>query len=527
MNCILYLRVSSEEQVSNFSLGNQEDYCKKEAERRGYLVSKTFKEKGASAKNITGRPELLKLLTYCDKHKDTISALLVYRLDRLARETSDYLIIRKRLAENGIKILSCTEPTGDSPTEQFIETLLASVAKLDNDIRGERTKQGLKQRFLQGYTINSPPLGYKYKTVEGKSLACPHEPEFSLLKQTWKTYATGKVSLKQLAELANQWGLRRTYKNKPKKVRTQTLSRIFNNPFYYGLLKYPNYQEEIQGKHEPMISEQLFYKVKSVRDGNNSLLGNTKRNIKNPSFPLRGLVHCTCGSNLVSGRCKGRNQYYKRYWCNKKHGARGIQSKYLDKMLLNQLSYVQPKQECVDLFMLMLKINFDIRIGLLSKLQKKAKKKEDEVKNLISSLVEKFNQDKIPEEIYDDMLKKYEDKLLAARIVKNDNIVDKYDLEGTTTFMKALLKNLPRAYEVSNYTQKRLLLGSIYPNGLVFDGSAILNPEISQQFRDIRDPQDISIPSGVADASYFEPLLAHFEQLRLIYETQEGEENDA
>lgn len=499
MNCILYLRVSSEEQTLNFSIQNQREYCLKEAERRGYEIDRIFEELGASAKSITGRPELLKLLAYCEKQKSKISALLVYRLDRLARETSDFLLIRKKLAELGIKIVSCNEPVGneDTATSRFIETIMASIAELDNSIKGERTKQGLRQRFLQGYPINAPSIGYRYEMIDGKSQAVPHEKYFEIVKRCFETYATGTVSLNELANLANKWGLRIYRKGKANKVRSQSISRILNNDFYRGILKYPKYPEEIQGKHQPVVSDQLFFKVKAILNGKNTLLGNTKKNLANPLFPLRGLIRCTCGANLVSGNCKGNTQYYARYWCNNKHG--GIQAKFMEEQLLEQLSFVQPKQECIDLFMIMLQRNYQNRINTLTKFQKDSQRKETEIKDFISKLVEEHLKERVPDETYDHLIQKYENQLLETRIVKNDNIIEKYDLEGTMAFMRALLKNLPKAYEVSNYTQKRILLGSIYPTGLLFDGKVILNSQISPYFRDIRDVSQLSDSLGVLE----------------------------
>ena len=59
---ILYLRVSTEEQVDNFSLETQEEICRKEAEKRGFEIVEIFKEEGRSAKNIIGRPVIIVLL---------------------------------------------------------------------------------------------------------------------------------------------------------------------------------------------------------------------------------------------------------------------------------------------------------------------------------------------------------------------------------------------------------------------------------------------------------------------------------
>src|SRR5476649_2629262 len=84
---IIYLRVSTEEQVDNFSLGTQEEICTREAQRRNYEVVKIFREEGKSAKTITGRPVLIELLEFCRKNKKILDAVIIYRLDRMSRQT--------------------------------------------------------------------------------------------------------------------------------------------------------------------------------------------------------------------------------------------------------------------------------------------------------------------------------------------------------------------------------------------------------------------------------------------------------
>jgi len=203
---ILYLRVSSEEQVDNFSLGTQEDICRKEAKKRDLEVVELFKEEGRSAKTIVGRPELIKLLEYCRKNKGQIEAVIVYRLDRISRQTADYLAIRKRLAECGVTVVSATEPTGDTPTEKLVETILAGFAQLDNDIRGERARNGLKARFLSGLISGKPPLGY---VLQG-GFAVKDPETYDKVKAAWDLMETGTKSLSEIAKIMNEWGLRET-----------------------------------------------------------------------------------------------------------------------------------------------------------------------------------------------------------------------------------------------------------------------------------------------------------------------------
>src|SRR5260370_786810 len=184
---VIYIRVSSEEQVENFSLATQEELCRRDAKYKGYEIAEVFREEGKSAKTILGRPELLKLIDYCKKNKKDIGAVFVYRIDRLSRQTSDYLAIRKRLAGYNISIISASEPTGNSPTEKLLETVLASFAQHDNDVRSERTKNGMKARFMAGLLTNHAPLGY----LNQKGYALKNPETFDTVKKAWDLMATG------------------------------------------------------------------------------------------------------------------------------------------------------------------------------------------------------------------------------------------------------------------------------------------------------------------------------------------------
>lgn len=76
---VVYLRVSTEEQVDNYSLDTQANICHKEAERRGLTIAEVFREEGRSAKTIVDRPALIDMLSYCRKNRRQISAVIVYR----------------------------------------------------------------------------------------------------------------------------------------------------------------------------------------------------------------------------------------------------------------------------------------------------------------------------------------------------------------------------------------------------------------------------------------------------------------
>jgi len=215
---VIYIRVSSEEQVENFSLGTQEDICRREAKYKGFEVVQVFREEGRSAKTIVGRPVLLEMLDHCRKNRKEIQTIFVYRLDRLSRQTSDYLAIRKKLIEYNIALISATEPTGNSPTERLLETVLASFAQHDNDVRSERTRNGLRAKFLSGQVANHVPIGY----LNEHGYAIKDPQTFDKVKGAWDLMATGTKSLREMTAIMNQWGM---------KLTKQTAQRTFRNKF--------------------------------------------------------------------------------------------------------------------------------------------------------------------------------------------------------------------------------------------------------------------------------------------------------
>jgi site-specific DNA recombinase len=291
---VIYLRVSTEEQVENYSLGNQEEPCRKEAHNRNLEIIEVFREEGKSAKTITGRPTLIEMLQYCRKNKNEVSYVIAYRLDRISRQTADFLAIRKKLTDLGVTLLSATEPTGNSPTEKFVETMLAGFAQLDNDVRGERTKSGMRARFLAGLPAGNVPLGYLCES--GYAIKDPQS--FEQLSKAWQLMATGTKSLSEMSKIMTYWGVELKFNGRKVPLRLQTLNRVFRNKFYAGFITSNVYPEEIRGQHAPMVTEETFYRVQAALDGRNTsiALPIAKRKVDNPDFPLRRMVKC--------GKCK-------------------------------------------------------------------------------------------------------------------------------------------------------------------------------------------------------------------------------
>ncbi len=497
---VIYIRVSSEEQIENYSLATQEDICKKEAARRKLAIDQIFREEGKSAKTIAGRPVLLQMLEYCRKHKKEIGAVIVYRLDRISRQTADYLVIRKKLADCEVGLISASEPTGNSPTEKFVETMLAGFAQMDNDVRSERSRNGLKARFMSGLNHGYVPIGY----VNQNGYAIKDPELFPVIKEAWDLMATGTKTLNDMADMLNKKGIKITRnKDKAYPIRPQVVSRIFKNKFYAGKITSKKYNQEVDGQHPPMITEEQYYKVQAIIDGRNTNISTplAKRNKDNPDFPLRRIVKCQkCGASITGAWSKGKLKKYGYYFCrNRCNGSKSnIPVDVLESATLNKLCEVALKDQTVDLFNAYLRKKYYERIATLQKRRDEADVELNKLYDFRQGLIEKNITGTYSDEMFKEQNKLIEDKIKALQVAKNDDLLDKYNLEAITKFVKNKLGNLTQTYIDSSLEQKRTLLCSIYPSGMHWGENGYSNTEISKFYTCILDIQLSSIPFGSA-----------------------------
>ncbi len=494
---IIYIRVSTDEQVDNFSLETQQKICVQEAERRGMKIVQTFREEGKSAKTILGRPVLIELIEFCRKNKRNLDAVIVYRIDRVSRQLQDYLAIRKRLAEYQIAIISASEPTGNSPTERFIESMLASFAQMDNDVRGERAKNGLKARFLAGLSSGTLPLGYVYEN--GYAVRDPNT--WDKIKSAWELMATGTKTLQEMATLMNEWGLRQRYNIGEQIIRPQALSRMFRNKYYIGILVSSRYPDQVRGQQLPMVSEAIFYRVQAAIDGRSANINTpvARRNKDNKEFPLRRLLVCDqCGNPVTGGWSKGKRARYAYYRCQKGCRLPSISADKVNEATIHFLSSITPTKEGLDAFISLLRRTYYERVTQLQKRRDEADNELKKLYELRQSLIQKNLDGVYSDDIFKEQNKLIEGQIVNVQITKDDALLAKYNLEAIIIFMRGKFSNLGRTYQMSSLSQLRVLLCSIFPSGMRWSYPGYYNTQISPIYQSIRmfDTSQISSCRG-------------------------------
>ena len=314
MNSVVYVRVSTDEQVQGTSLDMQQKQCLDFAKSHGWNVPKEniFRDEGESAK-ATNRPQLLAMLEYCRKNKGNVEKCIVWKLDRFARNSDDHVMIRAILRKNGVSLVSVTEPIDDSPTGKLMETVLSGFAQFDNEVRTHRTTEGMKRRLEQGGWPHDAPIGYvKARTRDGITTIAPHPEMAAKLTLFLETFSTGQYTVRQAADLAYELGIRNA---KGGKRTWQTIENTIKNPIYAGYIqsKYTNGNRYI-GLHEALISEATFNKNQRILAGKQKVFTRSDEE----DYPLRrDFLRCIhCSKYVTASAPKGASGIkYPRYGC--------------------------------------------------------------------------------------------------------------------------------------------------------------------------------------------------------------------
>ena len=289
----LYARKSTESDERQVqSIDSQVKEMLQIAERENLEIVDIRRE-SKSAKDSGNRPIFKELLK--DIAEEKFNAILTWAPDRLSRNAGDLgslvdLMDEKKLM--GIRTFGQT--FSNSPDEKFLLMILCSQAKLENDNRGINVKRGLRARCERGLWPTCPPTGYfKEKRVDHKGQCLIDPDRGHVIRQMFEKVAYEKWSGRKLYNWLRFDLNFRTALGK-KHLSLGNIYRLLENTFYYGPFEYPRGSGNwYQGKHEPLITKELFDLVQDQMK-NSQLV--RRENIE---FAFTKILTCgLCGSGI-------------------------------------------------------------------------------------------------------------------------------------------------------------------------------------------------------------------------------------
>jgi len=201
MKAVGYVRVSTEEQVrGGVSLDMQRAKIRAYAALEGLQLVEIIADEGISGCSIKIRPGIQRVLQLVRERQ--VEAVIIYKLDRLARNTLETLEIARLMDQKGVALHSITEKldTG-SALGRFFFTLVASLAEMERGIISERIKAAMGRLKEAGRTWNgNPPYGLQARD----GLLIPHEQERTVINRIWCLRDEGHTIHKIAAILDNE-----------------------------------------------------------------------------------------------------------------------------------------------------------------------------------------------------------------------------------------------------------------------------------------------------------------------------------
>ncbi len=461
-NVIIYTRVSTEEQKTNFSLraqkGRLENYCS----RNGYRIVGHY-EDNCSAKTFD-RPEFQNMLKYIQNNKNKVDEVLFLKWDRFSRNIIQAYNMIDKLAKLNVSVNAIEQKVDTNvPENKVFLALYLATPEVENERRGLNTRTGMIKAKEEGKWVAGAPYGYKHSGSQ-KGMLVKNE-KAPLVLEAFSLLSKGIYSREEVRAILKKKGM--------------TLSRsafwnMLNNIMYCGYIKVPAYtgkpEDLVKGIHEPIIPVELFNKVQQILKSK----GNQKSKPKTikEGLPLRGYLICPeCGRNLTGSTSNGNGGKYSYYHCQKGCAAR-FRSEHLNNSFCNWLSDISIKPEIRDLYIEVMRDIFKTKekdkSSELDELKKKISKKEDNLNKAVEKYLDQ-DLDKTEFELYK---KKTKEQLnsLTLRVHELERMPDSFDIYLSYGFF--LLNNMAEYYQGVNIDGKRKFLGSIFPNKLKISGNS-------------------------------------------------------
>ena len=185
MNAVIYARFSSYNQTERSIEGQIED-CMAYAERNGYNVIKSYIDRAKSGTEAENRTDFQKMISDSErKHFDTV---LVWKLDRFARNRYDSANYKQKLQKNGVRIVSINEHVSDDPDGILMESMLVGMAEYYSANLSKHVKRGIRVSLEHGNYIGGiVPFGYQ---IDGKKVLS-NDREAEAVRYIFEQYNAG------------------------------------------------------------------------------------------------------------------------------------------------------------------------------------------------------------------------------------------------------------------------------------------------------------------------------------------------
>lgn len=483
--CYIYTRVSTAVQVEGYSLEAQKAELCRYASYNDLDIVGEYCDAGISGGSIRGRHDFQRMMDDVINEKDSVSYVLVFKLSRFGRNAADVLKSVQLLQDYEVDLVSVNDGIDSSTSGgRLMLSILSAVAEMEKENITVQFSAGRMQKFKKGGWAGGA-VPYGYRNEDGKLYVVKDESD--ILKKIFEMYIKDGIGISTIVNHLNDNGYK-TRTGRP--FRRDSVVTILKNPIYCGDMYFnrrtniknakPKQVLYAKGIHEPIISENLFYRVKDKLDDKSKIKPRVED--EDRISVLSGLLKCPlCGSGLVAHYKRNKSPVTGKqvktsygYACRnhmKVNGRTCEYAKQLNQEVIDSavIEYVTRVRELGSFTTFMeeqlLRADdfekIEIEIHLLRKEYYRVENKKDKVNKAIDALnVLDDSYDEIFGELSDqvddlyDELDEIEDKIQKAKQYRDNLRASRYTLEK----VKSTLEQFPEIYEKMSCKDKREMM---------------------------------------------------------------------
>ena len=300
-SAVIYARYSSDKQRDT-SIDQQIDECSRYARREGLTVVRVYADRAISGRS-DDRPEFQHMVSDAKSH--TFSKVIVYKLDRFARNTYDSAIYRKRLDDEGVSVVSATEGIPDSPEGRLLESVITGVAEWYSADLSQKSRRGMRDNAKKALYNGAVVYGYRCGKDRRYEIV-PDEAE--MIRLMFAGFLAGK-SYGELADEMAARGVRSSYGTPVTKA---WVERHIHNEAYMGTYRWDDIV--VDGGMPAIVDPETWRKAQERGRGARSL--KHKRD-----YPLVGrLIEAESGRKMMGYSSWGKQHKEYLYYALERQG---------------------------------------------------------------------------------------------------------------------------------------------------------------------------------------------------------------
>lgn len=305
----LYLRFSSERQREQSIEGQLRD-CRSFCKVNRYRIAAIYVDRATTArKDVEKRIHFQEMIR--DSEKKPWKYVVVWKLDRFARNRTDSALFKFRLRKNGVRVISATEAISEKPEGIILEAVLEGMAEFYSADLSQKITRGMRESALKCHSIGGHvPLGYKIE--DHKLVVDPNTAH--IVQEAFQLYANGET----VAEICRMFNAKGYRTAKGAEFNRNSFKSMFRNERYIGVYTYRDIR--IEGGVPAIIDKELFETVSHRLSVNAEAPARGKAKV---DYLLAGKLFCGhCGGSMngESGTSKtGAIHNYYTCYSRKRH----------------------------------------------------------------------------------------------------------------------------------------------------------------------------------------------------------------